>query len=174
MGSLDAPRGLWGSTPPQPIPEGPITAIGELGGAEYASPRVVGWPPRHPVCAPHPSSWSSRSCGERVCMLRGTQDSSRALPGQEALQLQWEAWAGRLTTTGPGQLAPLCALGFLSSKDSTTRRASEARAALWEGLCSPRVCSGPVMPGQSLMAGCTLGSPGACLLFLLALGSRVG
>ena len=105
---------------------------------------------------------------------RGTQDSPRAPPGQETLQPQWEAWAGRLTTTGPGQLAPLCALGFLSSKDSTTQRASEARAALQEGLCSPQVCSGPVMPGQSLMAGCTLGSPGACLLFLLALGSRVG
>ena len=42
------------------------------------------------------------------------------------------------------------------------------------GSCSPRMCSRHVMPGQSLMTGCILGSPGACLLFLLAPGSHVG
>lgn len=51
---------------------------------------------------------------------RDTQDGSRTPPGQEAQEPRWEAWAGRLTTTGPGQLAPLCALGLLSSKDNTT------------------------------------------------------
>ena len=30
------------------------------------------------------------------------------------------------------------------------------------------------MPGQSLMTRCILGNPGACLLFLLALGSHIG
>ena len=51
---------------------------------------------------------------------RDTQDGSWAPPGQEAPEPRWEAWAGCLTTTGPGQLAPLCALGLLSSKDNTT------------------------------------------------------
>ena len=30
------------------------------------------------------------------------------------------------------------------------------------------------MPGQCLMTGCILESPGSCLLFLLAVGSRMG
>ena len=75
LGSLAPPRGLPGSTPPQPTltpqlpptPEGPVTAIRELGvprlrheGGGHAS---------MPSCMCTPTgSWSSRSCGEHVYM----------------------------------------------------------------------------------------------------------
>ena len=73
LGSLATPRGLPGSTPPQPTvtpqlpptPEGPVTAIRELGvprlrpegGGRASTPSCV--------CTPT-GSWSNRSCGERV------------------------------------------------------------------------------------------------------------
>ena len=75
LGSLATPRGLPGSTPPQPTvtpqlpptPEGPVTAIRELGvpplrpeGGRRASSPSCGYTPT--------GSWSSRSCGKHVYM----------------------------------------------------------------------------------------------------------
>ena len=114
VGSLAAPRRLPGSTPPQPTlipqlpptPDGPVTAIRELGCAECSGPRVVGAPPRHPVwrihITVHQELWGACVHG------RDTQDGCRAPPGQEALETQWEAWDGLLTTTGAWSTSPLC------------------------------------------------------------------
>jgi len=92
-GSLAAPRGLLGSTLPQPIltpqlpptPEGPVTAIRELGVPSLRPEGGGGAPTASCVCTP-PRLMVQQELWGACVHSRDTQDGSRAPPGQEATE----------------------------------------------------------------------------------------
>ena len=114
LGSLATPRGLLGSTPPQPTltpqlpptPEGPVTAIRELGvpslrpegGGHASTPSCV----CIQLAMVQQELWGACVHGKEI------QGGFQAPPGQEAAEPRWEAWVGLLTTTGDWSTSPLC------------------------------------------------------------------
>ena len=114
LGSLAPPRGLPGSTPPQPTltpqlpptPEGPVPAIREL---EVPHLRPEGGGRASSLLCVHPNWLMAQQELWGACVHgRETQDGFHAPPGQEAEEPRWEAWVGLLTTIGDWSTSPLC------------------------------------------------------------------